>query len=80
MQPAHECLDITGMVYSCYGPYSLLLTYGMLVEEEHMYNRTMYWWLESTYSAARQGKVLFNITGLEEIMPKETVFKFKILF
>ena len=31
IQPGHECFLMTGMVNSCYGPYSLLLIYCMLV-------------------------------------------------
>ena len=32
IQPGHECFVITGMVNSCYGPYSLLSISNMLVE------------------------------------------------
>ena len=33
-------IDISGMIHSCYGWYSLLLIFCMLVEKELMYNCT----------------------------------------
>ena len=32
IQPGHECFVFTGVVNSCYGPYSLLSVSDMLVE------------------------------------------------
>ena len=40
VQPGHECFVITGMTNSCYGSYSLLLVFCILVGEEPIYNHT----------------------------------------
>ena len=50
------------MVNCRYGPYQLYLDYfaSMLLQQESIYNRNGQRWLESTYSAVAEGKVLLS--------------------